>query len=412
MQAELLSIGTELLLGEITDTNAQYLSGKLRDAGVDVYRRLTIGDNPARLTASFKEALGRADIVIATGGLGPTADDLTAKCLADAMGRPLLFDEEAWGMTTAWFHRMGREARATDRKQAMIVEGGDYLHNSNGTAPGQVIFAGGKLAALLPGPPKEMVPMFEERLLPIIKKCFPALVPLTCKDLRIVGMGEGQVQETVGDLMESVNPSLAPYAAIGEVRLRIAARGHDPRESAAMVAEMESKVRERLGDYIFGTTDDTLEGACAAFLRSKGLTLAVSESVTGGQILNRLTEVPGISSSLRMGMVAYNSSIKGTCLGVNRDALAVDDAVNPEVAKSMAEGVRALAGADIGLATTGFAGPGGGTPNEPVGSVYVAISRKEGTSVERLQVAGSRRLVKERAAQNALVMLWRSLKAR
>lgn len=412
MQAEVLSVGTELLLGEITDTNAQYLSGRLRDAGVDVYRRVTIGDNPARLTASFREALGRADIVIATGGLGPTADDLTAKCLAEAMDRELTFCQEAWDMTASWFKKRGREARQTDRKQAMIIDGGRFLWNSNGTAPGQAIFADGKLAALLPGPPREMVPMFEDYVMPLIRESFPSLVPLTCKDLHLVGIGEGQVQETVGDLMESVNPSLAPYAGLGEVRLRIAARGHDQKESEAMVLSMEQKVRTRLDGYIYGTTGDTLEAVCADLLKKTGLTLAVAESVTGGLICHRLTDVPGISANLKMGMVAYSPAVKHSTLGVPQEHLSCDQAVNPEVAKAMALSARDLSGAKIGLATTGFAGPGGGTENAPVGTVYVALAHAGGVVIDKHQLGGARKSIKERAAQMALVTLWQHLKSK
>lgn len=410
MQAELLSVGTELLLGEITDTNAQYLSGKLRDAGVDVYRRVTVGDNPARLTASFREALGRADIVIATGGLGPTADDITAKCLAEAMGLRLVFSQEAWDMTASWFKKRGREPRETDRKQAMILEGGRFLPNSNGTAPGQAIVAGGKLAALLPGPPREMIPMFEDHVMPLVKESFPGLIPLTCKELRLVGIGEGQVQETVGDLMESVNPSLAPYAGLGEVRLRVAARGHDPEESQAMVLAMEKKVRERLSDYIYGTTGDTLEAVCVGLLKKTGRTLGVAESITGGLILNRLTDVPGVSAYLKMGIVPYNPAVKVTTLGVPEEAVLRDDAVNPDVAEAMARSVRALSGAKIGLATTGFAGPVGGTPDAPVGTVYTALADRHGVLIDRQLLTGTRNSIKERAAQNALAMLWRYLR--
>lgn len=411
MQAEVLSVGTELLLGEITDTNAQYLSGKLRDAGVDVYRRVTVGDNPARLTASFREALGRADIVIATGGLGPTADDVTAKCLAEAMGLRLVFSQDAWDMTASWFRKRGREPRETDRKQAMIIEGGRFLSNLNGTAPGQAIVAGGKLAALLPGPPREMMPMFEDYVMPLIKESFPGLIPLTCKDLRLVGIGEGQVQETVGDLMESVNPSLAPYAGLGEVRLRVAARGHDPKESQAMVLSMEQKVRERLDDYIYGTTEDTLEGVCVGLLKKTGLTLGVAESITGGLILNRLTGVPGVSANLKMGIVAYSPAVKVSTLGVPEEAVRREDAVNPDVAEAMAKSARALSGAKIGLATTGFAGPGGGTADAPVGTVYTALTHRQGSIVDRQLLTGTRNAIKERAAQNALAMLWRHLKS-
>ncbi len=410
MQAEVLSVGTELLLGEIVDTNAQYISNRLKELGVDVYRRVTVGDNPARLKATFQEALGRADIVIATGGLGPTADDLTAFCLAQALNRELVFNQNAWDETVAWFSKRDRTPQNADHKQAMIVSGGDYLRKFNGTAPGQVVLAEGRLIALLPGPPREMIPMFENQVLPIITDSFPHLVPLKSKDLHLAGIGESQVQEIVADLMESSNPSLAPYAALGQLRLRIAARGKDSEESSVLVSQMEAKVRARLKDYIFGEGEDQLESVCGNLLIKRGLTLAVAESLTGGLLCQRLTKVPGASKYFKMGVVAYSEAIKTSCLGVPGDIVRHQEAVNPEVAEAMAENVRNLAGAKIGLSTTGFAGPSGGTPQEPVGTVYFGLSYRGGNIQDRQKFAGSREVVRERAAQHALVLLWRHLR--
>ncbi len=410
MQAEILSVGTELLLGEIVDTNAQYLSRRLKEWGVDVYRRVTVGDNPARLAASFGEALERSDVVIATGGLGPTADDITARCLAAALGRDLVFNSAAWEEIVAWFKKRDRTPRAADRKQAMIVEGGQHMPNANGTAPGQIVLRGGKLAALLPGPPREMIPMFENQVLSAVAKTFTHLVPLTCKDLHLAGIGESQVQEILADLMEGSNPSLAPYSGLGQIRLRIAARGNNSRESRGLVDGIEERVRSRLGDYVFGTDDDTLESSCGKLLTRSGLTLSVAESITGGLVCHRLTAVPGAAKYLRMGMVAYSDSAKGSCLGISKDVVAAQNAVNPGVAAGMAEGIRALAGTKIGLSTTGFAGPSGGTAREPVGSVYFGLSHPGGTEIEHEKFAGDRAAIKERAAQHSLFMLWRYLR--
>ncbi len=410
MQAEVLSVGTELLLGEIVDTNAQYISRRLKEWGVDVYRRVTVGDNPARLKATFKEALGRADIVVATGGLGPTADDLTAPCLAEALDRELVFSQRAWEEIVAWFAKRDRVPQNADRKQAMIIQGGEHLPNANGTAPGQAILWDGRLAALLPGPPREMIPMFETRVLPMIAKAFPHLVPLTCKDLHLAGIGESQVQEIVADLMDSPNPSLAPYATLGQLRLRIAARGRDPEESQRLVLDMEHKVRQRLGGNVFGSDADTLEGVCGRLMAKKGLTLAVAESLTGGLVCHRLTGVPGASKYLKMGVIAYSGAAKGACLGVPLDAVRDQESVNPEATKSMAQGVRALAGATIGLSTTGFAGPAGGTVKEPVGSIYFGLAYPGGVMVDHQKFTGDRAAIRERAAQQALLMLWRYLK--
>jgi nicotinamide-nucleotide amidase len=410
LHAEVLSVGTELLLGEITDTNAQEISARLKEAGIDVYRRVTVGDNLARLTASFSEALGRADVVIATGGLGPTDDDVTAEALAAAMGRKLVFDETAWEWTLSWFERRGRTPTESDRKQAMIVEGGVALRNHNGTAPGQAIIAGGKVAAILPGPPREMIPMLEEEVLPLITSHFPHLQPLYCRDLKLVGIGESKVGETVRDLMQCSNPTLAPYAGSGEVRLRIAAKSQSPKEAMAMLDRVEAEVRSRLHDYVYGTGNATLESACGEILAKKGLTLAIAESVTGGLIAHRVTLVPGSSRYFKMGVVAYDPAIKTTCLGVSGDAVRKNDAVSPDVAREMALGVKALAGAKIGLATTGFAGPDGGTPEEPLGTVYTAVASPDGVVLDRQVYGGSRAIVKQNAAQRALYMLWTTVR--
>ncbi len=412
MHAEVISVGTELLLGEITDTNAQVISEKLKELGVDVYRRSTVGDNPARLRSSFKEALERADIVIATGGLGPTDDDLTASALAEALGRKLVWDEGAWEWTADWFGRRGRMPTDSDRKQAMIVDGGVALRNHNGTAPGQIVLYDGKLAAILPGPPREMSPMLEDRVLPAIKERFPALSPLHWKDLKLVGIGESKVGEVVRDLMRGSNPTLAPYAGRGEVRLRIAAKAGSEEEALGMIAEMEDSVRSRLSEFIYGTGDETLESACAKLLTKKGLTVGVAESVTSGLVAYRLTAIPGSSRYFRMGVVAYHPSVKVTCLGVPGEAASRNEAVNPDVAKSMAEGVRALSGAKIGLSTTGFAGPDGGTDEEPLGTVYTAVSLEGEVAVDRQVYSGSRTMVRENAAQRALYMLWNVLRIR
>ncbi|MGE5578602.1 MAG: competence/damage-inducible protein A [Bacillota bacterium] len=410
MHAEVLSVGTELLLGEITDTNAQEISARLKEAGIDVYRRVTVGDNMARLQASFSEALGRADVVIATGGLGPTDDDLTAEALAVAMGRKLVFDETAWSWTRSWFERRGRAPTESDRKQAMIIEGGMALRNFNGTAPGQAVVTDGKVAAILPGPPREMIPMLQDQVLPLISSQFPHLAPLHCRDLKLVGIGESRVGEVVRDLMRCSNPTLAPYAGSGEVRLRIAAKSQSPKEATAMLDRVEAEVRSRLQEYVYGTGDATLESVCGDLLAKKGLTLAIAESVTGGLIAHRVTLVPGSSRYFRMGVVAYDPAVKVTCLGVSGEAVRKNDAVSADVARDMALGVKTLAGAKIGLATTGFAGPDGGTPDEPVGTVYTAVASADGVTVDRQVYGGSRAAVKQYASQRALYMLWTTVR--
>ncbi len=412
MQSEILSIGTELLLGEITDTNAQYLSSRLRDIGVNVYRRITVGDNPARLISAFEDSIQRADIIIATGGLGPTDDDLTAHCLASALKRNLVFDEEAWASIEKWFAKRKRPSDPSDRKQAYIVSGGFFIPNPSGTAPGQGVFFNGKMALLLPGPPFEMKPMFETYVIPLIKQHFHDLVPIHYVNLNVVGLPESRVADAVKDLMTSHNPSLAPYTGTGQVRLRIAARGHNEAETMNMISTVEKEVRQRLGHHIYGKNEETLEETIGRLLGKKGLTLAVAESVTGGLVCHRITEVPGSSKYFKMGMVAYNPGVKVSNLGIRPEAVYKDEAVNQEVAMSMAESVRLLAGADIGLATTGFAGPDGGTANEPAGTVYIGISHKKGTCVDKIVHPSSRSRTKAYASLRALYTLYRFLTER
>ncbi len=409
MEAEIISIGTELLLGEITDTNAQYLSSRLRDIGVNVYRRVTVGDNPGRLVSAFEESISRADIVITTGGLGPTEDDLTARCLASALNRALVFDEKAWASIEEWFKKRMRSSNISDKKQAYIVSGGFFIPNPAGTAPGQGVLFNNKLALLMPGPPFEMKPMFETYVIPLLRQHFNDLVPIHYVNLNVVGLPESKVAEAVKDLMASQNPSLAPYTGTGQVRLRIAASGRNEAESINMISAMEKEVRRRLGHHIYGKNDDTLEEAIGKLLKRKGRTLAVAESVTGGLVSHRITEVPGSSKYFKMGMVAYDPGIKISQLGIPPEAVHRDQAVNQEVAMSMAKSIRLLAGADFGLATTGFAGPDGGTPDEPVGTVYIGISTKEGTNADKIIYPSSRPRTKAYAAQQALCTLYRFL---
>ena len=409
MDAEILSVGTELLLGEISDTNAQYISSRLRDIGVNVYRRLTVGDNPKRLTSAFQESIERADIVLSTGGLGPTDDDVTAHCLATALGRGLVFSEEAWGSIESSLRRRNRVPSPSDRKQAYIIDGGFFIPNAVGTAPGQGVVIDSKLAILLPGPPFEMKPMFEDHVITLIRQKYHDLEPIKYLNLNIVGLPEAKVAEAVSDLMKSDNPSVAPYTGIGQVRLRIAARGRDENEQTAMIANMEKEVRKRLGRYIYGTNDETLEEVIGRMLSRRGLTLAVAESVTGGLVSYRVTEVPGSSKYFKMGMIAYDPGVKASNLGIPFEFINENQAVNEEVAKGMAQSIRLLAGADLGLSTTGFAGPDGGTESEPVGTVYIGLDHKQGNLVERILYPSTRSRTRSYAAQQALRVLYRFL---
>ena len=409
MKAEVLSVGTELLLGEILDSNAQYLSRELRSLGFDLYHRVTVGDNLERLRRAFESAIARADLVVSSGGLGPTSDDVTCEALARALGRDLVFSEEAWEMVKAQLDVRGRSPCDSDRKQALLVSGATFVPNRVGTAPGQVVTDGGKTVVLLPGPPREMIPMWEKDVRPVIQRNFPGLKPLFSKDLKLVGIPEALVQEAIGDLFQSPDPTVAPYVELGGVRLRVATRDSDERQAYARIGQVVETIRSKLGKYIYGSDGDELESVVGELLVRKGLSLAVAESCTGGLVAHRITSVPGASRYFKMGLVAYGPRAKRECLGVKREDVERDDAVNPEVAVSMARGIRALAAADIGLSTTGFAGPSGGAPNAPVGTVYIGLAWPDGNYVEVQRYPGDRSTVISRGAQAALALLWRFL---
>lgn len=409
LKAEVLSIGTELLLGEILDTNAQYLSRELQDLGFDLYHRVTVGDNVERLRRAFESAITRADLVVSSGGLGPTSDDVTCEALARALGRDLVFSEEAWETVKAQLDVRGRPPCESDRKQALLVSGATFVPNRVGTAPGQIVTDGGKTVVLLPGPPREMIPMWEKDVRPVIQRNFPGLKPLFSTDLKLVGIPEALIQEAIGDLFQSPDPTVAPYVGLGEVRLRVATRDSDESRARARIGQMVEAIRSKLGKYIYGSDGDNLESVVGELLVKKGLSLAVAESCTGGLLAHRITSVPGASRYFKMGLVAYGPRAKRECLGVKREDVERDDAVNPEVAVSMARGVRSLAGADIGLSTTGFAGPSGGTSGAPVGTIYVGLVWQDGDYVEVQRYPGDRSTVIGLGAQAALALLWRFL---
>ncbi len=410
MHAEILSIGTELLLGEIVDTNAQYISSRLRDIGVNVFRRTTIGDNPVRVTAAFEDLIKRADIVISTGGLGPTDDDVTAQCLASALKTNLSFNQDAWNDMRKKFIKRGRASDSSGKKQAYIVDGGFFLPNRVGTAPGQAIKVDNKLIVMLPGPHGEMVSMFDDYVIPVIRKYFRNLTPIRYTNLKIVGLPEEKVAQELSDLLNLSNPTVAPYAGNGQVRLRIAARGTDQNQVATLIAKAEKEVRKRLGHHVYGKDEETLESVIGKLLSRRGLTLAVAESITGGLINHRLTEVPGSSKYVKMGMVAYGPEIKISSLGVPPRYVYKDQAVNEEAVRAMAESIRLLAGTDFGLATTGFAGPDGGNENVAVGTVYIGLNHKRsGTVTDKIVYPSSRSRTKMYAAQRALYVLYRFL---
>lgn len=409
MKAEILAVGTELLLGDILNTNAQFLAQELAALGIEVYYQTVVGDNPKRLEDTIFHAFSRADLIITTGGLGPTEDDLTKETAAKYFGEKLVLDEKALAQIDKFFKRIGREMTENNVKQAMVPEhNGVVLYNENGTAPGIIIEKNGKMIVMLPGPPKETVPMFLNQVKPYLAK--KQEVTFVSRILRVAGVGESAMETEVKDLIDAqTNPTIAPYAKDGEAILRITARAKDEAEANRLIDPVAAALRERLGHAVYAEGETDMETVAAELLLEKNKTLAVAESCTGGMIVSSLIEYAGISKALLEGCVTYSNDAKMRRLGVKAETLEKYGAVSPETAAEMAEGVARTSGAAIGLATTGVAGPDGGTPEKPVGLVYIALHCDGKTKVKELRFAGKRNKIRQRAAYAALDWLRRTL---
>lgn len=409
MKAEILAVGTELLLGDILNTNAQFLAQELAALGIEVYYQTVVGDNPKRLEDTIFHAFSRADLIITTGGLGPTEDDLTKETAAKYFGENLVLDEKALAQIEKFFKRIGREMTENNVKQAMVPEkNGVVLYNENGTAPGIIIEKNGKMIVMLPGPPKETVPMFLNQVKPYLAK--KQEVTFVSRILRVAGVGESAMETAVKDMIDAqTNPTIAPYAKDGESILRITARAKDEEEANRLIDPVAAALRERLGHAVYAEGETDMETVTAELLLEKNKTLAVAESCTGGMIASSLIEYAGISKVLLEGCVTYSNEAKMKRLGVKAETLEKYGAVSPETAAEMAEGIARTSGAAIGLATTGIAGPDGGTPEKPVGLVYVALHTDGETKVKELRFAGKRNKIRERAAYAALDWLRRTL---
>lgn len=406
MTCELISVGTELLMGNILNTNAQYLSQKLADLGINCYLQTTVGDNTERLEEAVHRALDRADLVILTGGLGPTSDDLTKETVSDAFQKALVLDEESLDFIKRRFQRMGREMTPNNIKQAMFPEGCLILPNPNGTAPGCIVEGEGKAAILLPGPPYEMEPMFEASVLPYLEA--RSAVRLYSRMIRIFGKGESSVEYELSDLMNLENPTVAPYALAGEVKLRVTARCTNEAEGEALLRPVVDEIRKRLGDVVYSDEGKELHEVCAELLAENGRTIALAESLTGGMLAAKFVSVPGSSRFFLESAVTYSNESKVKRLGVSPETLARCGAVSEETALEMARGIRKTTSADIGLALTGIAGPDGGTPAKPVGLVYAALACGEEERSLELHLTGGRERIRNLSCLNALDLLRRS----
>lgn len=409
MRAELVSVGTELLLGEIVDTNAAYMSQRLAEIGVDVHFRHTVGDNLGRIVSVLEPALSRSDVVLVCGGLGPTQDDLTRESFAAVTGRPLVLDAQAEARLREYMAHRGLALTANNLKQATVPEGGRLLENTCGTAPGLLVEHQGRVLIAVPGPPPEMREMMRREVLPyLIERQGGHYAPVYTRVLRFADIGESTLAAEISDLIDAqTDPTIAPYAKPGEVTLRLATKDADPVAARARLDEVEARLRARVGDFIYGVDDETMEVAVGKVLRERGATVAVAESCTGGLVASRLTDVPGSSDYFLGAVVAYANAVKERVLGVPAPTLAEHGAVSVETALAMATGVRALLDADYAVATTGIAGPGGGTEEKPVGLVYIAVADAEGTVCRRENWPGTREQFKARVSQYALNLLRR-----
>ncbi len=401
MRGEILSVGTELLLGQIVNTNARELALRLAEAGVFVYYQVTVGDNRQRLLSAYREALDRSDVVVVTGGLGPTYDDLTKETLADALGVPLVPDDQAMQVLRAWFQSRGLQMSAIQEKQALCPLGAELLRNPVGSAPGVLWQKDGKLVALLPGPPHEMRAIFEESVFPRIRALSGE--HLQSRLLHVAGIGEASVQERLIDLMAGENPTIAPYAKLAEVDLRLTARSDSDEKAQAMLGPLAAEVRGRLGWHVYGEGDVRLEDAVGEELLRQGLSVATVESVTGGLVAARLIGHAGASEYVQGGLVAYRLEQKRTQVGLSAET--IGDGVSERLALELARAAVRHFAADVGVGTCGFAGPTG----RQVGLVYVAVAGRRGERARELKLGATREEIRQRAAQWALTLLWQQL---
>lgn len=401
MKAEILAVGTEILLGDIVNTNTQYIAKRLADLGISVYHQCVVGDNPERLLEAYNLALARADLVIATGGLGPTKDDLTKEVAFEYFGKQSVVHEASLKIIEDYFKSSDRPMTQNNRKQAYFPIDAVVLPNNNGTAPGCIIEENRKIVVLLPGPPWEMKPMFEESVVPYLQKFAQGV--LVSKVLRVIGVGESSAETMIEDIMDNqTNPTVAPYAKAGEMTFRITAKANTYDEGIKLMEPMEAEIRSRLGNNIYGEGDVTLANVLGRMLVDRKLTIATAESCTGGMVAAALINYPGISSVFMEGAVTYSNEAKINRLGVKKETLDKYGAVSREIAAEMACGIAKTAGTSIGLSTTGIAGPDGGSEEKPVGLVYVGLYINGEVKTKMLKLSGDRQKVRTRATMQLL----------
>ncbi len=386
---EILSVGTEILLGDILNTNSKYLSEELAKLGISVLRHTTVGDNAERLAAALKTALERSDIVIATGGLGPTADDITRDVCCEVMGFELEMSEEIADGIKAYFDSKGYEMPESNLRQAYVPVGGDVFENRNGTAPGLGLKKGGKCVVILPGPPYEMAPMYKESVVPYLAEYSDGII--VSHTVRTMGIGESAMAETVAHLLENENPTVAPYAKKGEALLRVTAKAENEEEAEKLCKPVLEEIIEKLGDVVYGIDSESIEERVVSLLKKNNMTIATAESCTAGYIPKRITDIAGASGVFGFGAITYSNEMKEKILGVKHETLEKFGAVSEETAVEMAAGIRRISGADIGISVTGIAGPGSDGTSKPVGLCFIAIDTEDYKACEKIETGKNNR---------------------
>ncbi|NGQ96395.1 competence/damage-inducible protein A [Brevibacillus sp. SYP-B805] len=412
MRAEIIAVGTELLLGQIANTNAQYLSQKLAEIGINVYYHTVVGDNPERLTQVIRAAAARSELILFTGGLGPTQDDLTKETVAAFLGLRLVTDALAMERIAAFFTQRGIAMTENNRKQALVLADSVVFPNDHGMAPGMAYRDAGHTYVLLPGPPNELYPMVERFVMPYLMGLRPDKQVFHSKVLRFYGIGESALEERLLDLIEQQsNPTIAPYAKEFEVTLRITARAEDTSAAEALIAPVEAEIRRRVGEFVYATGETSLHEVFVQALKERGETVSCAESCTGGTLSSLITSVSGSSQVFRGSIVCYSNEAKEQLLEVPAAVLADHGAISEETVKHLAENVRRKFGTTYGIAVTGVAGP---SPAEekPVGLVYIGLASEDHTDIKQIQLAGRRQAIIGRAAKFALFFALQRIKER
>lgn len=401
MRAEIITVGTEILLGDILNTNTHYLSNELANMGIDVYYQITVGDNEQRLLSQLEESFKRSNLLILTGGLGPTEDDITKEVCAKYLNMEMEFHEQSWDKIIEIHNKMNRKPTENNRKQAYFPKGSLILPNKYGTAPGCIMEKENKTIIVMPGPPKEMKPMFDNYVKPFLLKDNKDI--LKSKVLRIIGVGESKVENDLLDLIDKqVNPTIATYAKDGECTVRITAKGKDEKEVDSLIEPISEEIKNRFKEKVYGEDDTTIEDEVAKILVDNNLTISVAESCTGGMVASHLINYPGISSVFMEGCVTYSNEAKLMTLKVSEETLNTVGAVSEQCAKEMSEGIAARHNTKIGLSTTGIAGPEGGSEDKPVGLVYMGITINNKTIAKKYIFNGNRQQIRSRACKTLL----------